>query len=120
MLPKRVAELQEQLKSSDSDEWQAALRELAELRQPEALTLLRSEGSHTTEDRAGFAREQFEAAVCGHPERALRHTDYEIREASVQIISERREERAIPEVSRSRRSESSEALRELAATTLAK
>lgn len=120
MLPRRVAELQDQLKSSEPDEWQAALRELAELRQPEALNLLRVEGNHSSEERAAFAREQFKAAVCSHPERALRHTDYEIREAALQIISDQREERAIAEVSRILRNESSEALRELAATTLAR
>lgn len=120
MLPRRVAELQERLKSSEPDELQAALRELAELRQPEALTLLRAEGSHSSEERAAFAREQFEAAVCSHSERALRHSDYEIREASLHILSERREERAIAEVSRILRNESSEALRELAAKTLAR
>lgn len=118
MLPKRLAALEEAVQSPDPQVWQAALRELPEVRHADALELLHAGSSHVEEDRSGLARECFESAVCQHPDVALRHSSYEIREASLLAIGRRREVRAIGEVSRVLRNEATEAMRELAATTL--
>lgn len=119
MLPKRVLELEVEVKSPDPHVWQAAFRELAEVRHAHALWLLHKESSDIAIERAGLAREGFQDSVCQQPDVALRHASYEIREASLLAIGQRREVRAIAEVARILRNESTEALRELAAKTLA-
>jgi HEAT repeat protein len=119
MLPKRLIELEAELKSPDPEVWQAAFRKLAEVRHGHALSLLHKESSDIAIERAGLARESFQISVCQQPDVALRHTSYEIREASLIAIGQRREVRAIAEVARVLRNESTEAMRELAAKTLA-
>jgi HEAT repeat protein len=119
MLPKRLLELEEATKSPDPQVWQAAFRELAEVRHEHALSLLHKESSDIAIERAGLARENFQTSVCQQPDVALRHASYEIREASLLAIGQRREVRAIAEVARVLRNESTESMRELAAKTLA-
>jgi len=118
MLPKRLHLLEEMVLNGDQSVWQAALRELSEFRHVNALTLLHTAMSDLCAERSECARACFEQAVCRHPEMALRHSDYEIREASLLVAGRCREGRAIGEVSRILRNESTEAMRMLAAGVL--
>jgi len=118
MLPKRLLLLEEKVLATDQTVWQAAMRELAEVRHGNALTLLHTSMSDLCEDRSACARACFELAVCQHSDVALRHSSYEIRESSLLVAGRCREVRAIDEVSRILRNESTVAIRQLAAQVL--
>jgi len=118
MLPKRLLQLEELVLTGNQPAWQAAMQELAEFRHANAVTLLHTAISDVNGERSARARTCFQHAVCNHPDIALRHSSYEIREASLLAAGQCREGRVISEVSRILRNESNEAMRQLAAGIL--